>query len=187
MSYARYLRDILRPLGVYDLSAPFNGGELDAAGLVLDETEGVLEEIQRETDLTAAEDWGLERTAGLFVRRPVAERPRTLAAALAALLRIGGDSFTLEAVNDTIAGCGVAAKVTETGVGAVTVTFPGVAGIPAGFEEMKKIIEDILPPHLDISYWFWYLTWVELEEKFSSWQAIENRDLTWAELEMCVE
>ena len=32
MSYAQYLRDLLRPLGVYDLEATFNGGELDAQG-----------------------------------------------------------------------------------------------------------------------------------------------------------
>ena len=28
MSHAVYLRDLLRPLGVYDLEAPFSGGEL---------------------------------------------------------------------------------------------------------------------------------------------------------------
>ena len=32
MSTAQYLRDLLRPLGVYDLEAAFNGGELDAQG-----------------------------------------------------------------------------------------------------------------------------------------------------------
>ena len=36
MSHAVYLRDLLRPLGVYDLEAPFSGGELDAQGEALD-------------------------------------------------------------------------------------------------------------------------------------------------------
>ena len=36
MSHAQYLRDLLRPLGVCDLTAPFNGGELDAQGEALD-------------------------------------------------------------------------------------------------------------------------------------------------------
>ena len=44
MSYAHYLRELLRPLGVYDLDAPFNGGELDSAGQALDEVEKTLEE-----------------------------------------------------------------------------------------------------------------------------------------------
>ena len=50
MSAAQYLRDLLRPLGVYDLTAPFNGGELDAAGLELDGVEELLEEIQKQAE-----------------------------------------------------------------------------------------------------------------------------------------
>lgn len=187
MSYAQYLRDLLRPLGVYDLEAPFNGGELDAQGQALDGVLDRLEEVQRETALTTAEDWGLEKTAALFVRRPVASDPRKLAAALAALLRIGGDSFTLAAVNDTISGCGIPAVVKELGKGQVSVSFPGVAGEPEGFQELKKIIEDILPAHLGIEYDFWFLTWRELEDNFPSWQSIEDMDLSWTRLETFVE
>lgn len=187
MSYAQYLRELLLPLGVYDLDAPFNGGELDAAGLALDGAEAGLEEVVRESSLVTAESWGLEQVARLFARRPVADSPRALAQALAALMRIGGDSFTLSAINDTIAGCGVPAVVTESGVGKVRVTFPGVAGIPPSFEERKRIIEEILPAHVEIEYWFWYLTWAELESKFSCWQEIEDRNLTWEGLETCVD
>ena len=154
MSHARYLRDLLRPLGIYDLEAPFCGGELDVQGEALDGAMEALEEVGRETSLTAAEGWGLEALAELFARRPVASGPRELAAALAALLRIGGDSFTLEAINDTITGCGIPAVAEERGRGQVAVSFPGVAGEPAGFQELKKIIEDILPVHVGIEYDF---------------------------------
>ena len=183
MSYAQYLRDLLRPLGIYDLNAPFSGGELDTEGQALDGAEDFLEEVGRETDLTSARDWGLENLARLFVRRPVADSPQALGQALAALLRIGGDSFTLEAINDTISGCGVHAQVSETGVGSVQVRFPDTVGVPQGFDQLKKIVEDILPAHLAIEYWFWYLTWNELEAKFSCWADIEALDLTWEQLE----
>ena len=43
MKHARYLRDLLRPLGVYDLNAPFNGGELDVQGEQLDKIMAWLE------------------------------------------------------------------------------------------------------------------------------------------------
>ena len=185
MKHAEYLRDLLRPLGVYNLNAPFNGGELDVQGEQLDKIMAWLEEIQRETSLVTAEDWGLENIAKLFVRRPVATQPRKLASALAALLRIGGDSFTLEAINDTITGCGVPAVVKELGIGKVAVSFPGVAGEPKNFQELKKIIEDILPAHLGVEYDFWYLTWIELEANFHSWQDIGN--LSWEQLETFVE
>ncbi len=187
MSHGQYLRDLLRPLGVYDLNAPFNGGELDAQGEQLDKVMAWLEEIQRESTLAEAEDWGLEKTASLFIRRPVATDPRKLAAALAALLRIGGDSFTLAAINDTITGCGVPAVVRELGKERVAVSFPGVAGEPDSFQELKKIIEDILPAHLGIEYDFWYLTWAELEANFPSWSSIEDPELSWAQLETFVE
>ena len=118
------------------------------------------------------------------VEAPTTERLR---AALAALLRIGGDSFTLEALNDTIAGCGVHALVQENGVpNEVVVTFPMVPGIPKGFEEIREIIEDILPAHLLITYNFWYVTWEELERRISSWQEIEERSLDWEGLETLV-
>ena len=187
MSHAEYLRDLLRPLGVYNLEAPFNGGELDAQGAALDGAMARIEEVQRESSLTTAEGWGLEKTASLLVRRPVATDPRKLAAALAALLRIGGDSFTLAAINDTITGCGIPAVVKETGTGQVAVSFPGVAGEPEGFPELKTIIEDILPAHLGIEYDFWFLIWRELEDNFPSWRSIEDLELSWTQLETFVE
>ena len=187
MSYASYLRELLRPLGVYDLSAPFGGGELDAQGRALDGCMECLEEIQRESSLVTAEDWGLEQIARLLARRPVAGEPRALAEALAALLRIGGDSFTLAAINDTISGCGVPALVKELGVGQVAVFFPGIGGEPEGFPELKKIIEDILPAHLGITYKFWFITWEELEEKFPTWLSIEEQALSWTDLETSVD
>lgn len=187
MSHAQYLRDLLRPMGVYNLEAPFNGGELDAQGEALDAVCARLELIQRESSLATAEDWGLEKVASLFIRRPVASDPRKLAAALAALLRISGDSFTLAAINDTITGCGIPALVKEKGTGQVSVSFPGVAGEPDNFEELKKIIEDILPAHLGIEYDIWYLTWQELEDNFPSWKSIEDMNLSWEQLATFVE
>lgn len=187
MSHGQYLRDLLRPLGVYNLEAPFNGGELDAQGQALDQVMAWIEEVQREGSLSTAESWGLEQVAALFVRRPVASAPRKLAAALAALLRIGGDSFTLSAINDTVSGCGIPAVVKELGKGRASVSFPGVAGEPDNFQELKKIIEDILPAHLGIQYDFWYLTWQELEDSFPSWQSIQSLELSWTQLETFVE
>lgn len=188
MSHKDYLRQLLEPLGVYDLEAPCNGGELDAQGEALDGAADWLEEVRRESDLCTAQTWGLERVAQLLVRRPVALDPRRMARSLAALLRIGGDSFTLEAINDAIAGCGINARAAETyEPGTVEVYFPEVAGIPAEFPEISRIIEDILPAHVTIRYVYWYVTWAELEEKVSCWQDIEDLALTWESLEKLVE
>ena len=76
--------------------------------------------------------------------------------------------------------------VEEGEPGYVTVSFPGIPGIPAGFAQMKRIIEDILPAHVLAQYTFWYITWTELETKLPTWQAIEALELTWTRLETYV-
>lgn len=62
-----------------------------------------------------------------------------------------------------------------------------MAGTPDGFNEMKGIIEDILPCHLGIEYRYWYITWREMENKFGSWSALDTLNTTWEELEKMVE
>lgn len=188
MSYGAYLRELLRPLRIYGLEGTANGGELEAQGKALDGVEAAMEEVQREMLICTAEGRGLEAVEALLARKPVAASLERRRAALAALLRIGGDSFTLAAINDTISGCGVNARVEETDqAGTVEVSFPQVPGIPPNFEEIRVIIEDIIPAHLIIQYHYWYLTWQQLEQKFSCWQDIEDKNLTWYGLETYVE
>ena len=188
MSHADYLRGLLRPLRVYELEGTANGGELEALGAALDGAGAALEEIQREMLVSTAEDWGLEAIESLLARRPVAPSLDRRREALAALLRIGGDSFTLAAINDNLKGCGLNAVASETGEpGVVEVHFPDVPGIPDGFDELKKILEDILPSHLDIQYVFWYITWALMEERFDTWGDIEAISPTWEELEKMVQ
>lgn len=187
MSYAQYLSQLLAPLGIYQPGAPFQAGELEALGDAFDQVEASLDELSREACLATAEDWGLERVAALFRRRPPATTIQAMREALAALLRIGGDSFTLAAINDNLAGCGLNAVASETGVpGCVEVRFPDVPGIPDGFEELRQIIEDILPCHLDIEYVFWYVTWARMEALFDTWGDIEAGEYSWEELEKLV-
>ena len=58
-------------------------------------------------------------------------------------------------MNDTIRGCGLPARVEETGDPLkVKVVFPETAGIPAGFSAVQDRIEEILPCHLQVEYQF---------------------------------
>ena len=183
-----YLRQLLAPLRVYRLEGTANGGELDAQGAALDAVQARLEDTQREMLVSTAEGRGLEAIEALLARKPVADSLKRRREALAALLRIGGDSFTLAAINDNLKGCGINAVAAETGTaGQVTVRFPDVPGIPDGFEEMRAIIESILPAHLGIEYVYWYITWALMEERFDTWGDIEALAPTWEELEKLVE
>lgn len=184
MEHERELLELLRPLGVYNLGAKsINRGELGAYGRGLDGGFDRLECIAREMSLATAEGSGLDRVEELLPYRPASELVEDRRLALAALLRIGGDSFTPAAINDTLSGCGINARAAEGDQpGYVEVSFPDVAGIPEAFEKLRLIIEDILPCHLEITYLFWYNTWADLMEQLPTWGEAEELGMTWYEL-----
>ena len=188
MSYAEYLKDLLRPLGIYNLEdGSFSAAELQGIGWALDRRLEDLERLKQEMIILTAEDEGLDLIESLLTLHPVTEELVRRRAGLAALLRIGGDSFTLTAINDNLTGCGLNAKVNETDQpNVVQVRFPEVPGIPDGFEQMCKVIEEIIPAHLLIEYVFWYITWIILEGKFHTWAELDAAELTWKGLEKLV-
>ena len=103
------------------------------------------------------------------------------------MLRIGGDCFTLSDINNTISGCGIKALAQEKDqFGYIRVIFPDVAGIPEGFEQIRDIILDIIPCHLDVEFYFRYLTWAECEAFRYTWAIIHEREYTWYGFELAV-
>ena len=188
MGYSDYLRNLLKPLGIYDLSdSSLSGSELDAIGLGLDSVNARIDYIEREGSLSTAESEGLDRREALFARAPVHYSTALRRAAIAALLRIGLDSFTLDAINDTIAGCGIKALAQEKDrFGYIRVIFPEVAGIPPEFDQISKIILDIIPCHLDVEFYFRYLTWAECHAFGYTWDIIHENQWTWHEFELAV-
>lgn len=184
--YEQYLIRLLAPLGVYDLSAPQNGSELAALGGELDHVNELLEAAERESLLATAEDEGLTRRAALFARSPAAPTTEERREAIAALLRISEDSLTPEAINDTLSGCGIRARAEETAEGGLRVIFPKTAGMPAEFDRIRSIILDILPCHLDVEFYFRYLTWAECEAAEYTWDEVEAAEHTWESFQLAV-
>ena len=182
--YGQYLRELLAPLGVYELAAgSVSGSELDALGERLDAVSERLKAVERETLTATAEDEGLERREALFRRRPAAVTAAQRRAAIAALLQIDGDSLTPEMIDRTISGCGIKARALEIGNGQLRVIFPEVAGEPAEFQKIRKIILDILPAHLEVEFYLRFLTWAECEERGYTWAAVEAEGHTFHSFE----
>lgn len=179
------LKALLAPLGLYDLSAGTrNEAELFALGGALDGVDAALETAEREALVPTAVGEGLTLREALLPWRPAAETLAERRAAIRALHGIDGDSLTLAAVNRAIQGCGIRARVQETGVGTVEVWFPGQKGVPARFERIRRILLDILPCHLAVRFCFRYLTWEEFEERALPWAAVEAAGTTWEGLEL---
>lgn len=163
MGYADALVRLLRPLGFYSFDAgSFSLAELQALGSALDALDVSMQQGQRETLVATAQGEGLDCWMSLFRGSAAYAGVEARRAAIAAFLRIGGDSFTLSALRGCLAACGVACQLDETGqVNRVTVSFPGIMGEPEGFAQARAVIEDILPCQLEITYVFRYCTWGE--------------------------
>ena len=165
MSGCDDLKALLAPLGLYDLSAGTrNEAELFALGAALDGVDAALTAAEREALVPTAVGEGLALREALLPWRPAAE--------------------TLAAVNRAIQGCGIRVQVRETGVGTVEVWFPGQQGVPAQFERIRRILLDLLPCHLAVTFCFRYLSWEEFEGRSLSWAAVEAAGTTWEGLEL---
>lgn len=71
MAYAEYLKNLLAPLGIYDLAkGSFSEAMVYAAGQALDQAERSLERTERESLVATALEEGLERRETLFARAP---------------------------------------------------------------------------------------------------------------------
>ena len=185
--YEEFLRRLLAPLGIYRLDRDsLSGAELYALGRGLDAVSDRLDEVEREGVTATAEDEGLRRREALFLRRPAAVTPEERRAAIAALLQIDGDSLTPEAIDRTIRGCGIRAQAIEIGTNRVRVAFPGTPGVPAEFEQIEKIVLDILPCHLEVEFYFRFFTWEECQRAEYTWKFVEEQEFDWEGFQMAV-
>lgn len=160
---------------------------LAQADWVLDEADSTMEYAEQEGVLQTAEDEGLARREKLFSRCPVSVSTALRREAIAALARINADSFTLDAINSTLSGCGIKALAEETEKkGTVKVWFPNTVGVPDEFSQVESIILDIIPCHLLVEFYFRYLTWLECEAQKFTWQSVEDAHHTWESFEKAV-
>ena len=187
MGYYEYLCGLLEPLGIYDLDYGAGGAELRALGLEFDRIFETLEHFGREILPVTAENFGLERLEELFPYRPSYITPDDRRRSIMALLRIRNGYFTVDALCDTLSGCGIDAQVAESGLPmTVDVFFPSNRGVPEGIERIKQKIEQILPCHLAVRYCYTYCVWRELMQRLGSWRLLIGQCGNWRQLEIYI-
>ena len=184
MGYTEYLKDLLRPLQVYNLDDGYGAAELEALGKGLDRCCAAGEQTEQEGCIPTAETLGLEKYESILPQVPISSNLELRRQALMALLSIDDGSFTEPILNRILSGCGIYAQVSETSTWyTVIVRFPDVRGKPERFPELQKRIEAILPCHLEILYEFCFFTWEMMEQQFTSWEALEAAVPDWETLE----
>lgn len=72
----------------------------------------------------------------------------------------------------------------EVDTGHLRVIFPDVGGEPPEFAQIRDIVLDILPCHLEVEFYFRYLTWDECERGMYTWDSVEAEGFTWDTFQM---
>lgn len=186
MGYAGYLRELLRPLGVYDHDARRPAGaETEALGAALDDFSRHAAARAKEMQVLSAEDEGLRRMEALFPFPAADGSVQARRSAISGFLQVSGDSFTPEALDRCLAACGIDCKTDENGgANTVGISFPGVMGEPDGLERKKKIIESILPCHLEPIYRLKWCSWADTEALGLTFRDLEDMTFfSWSMLE----
>ena len=180
---AKLLKDLLRPLGIYDVDDGLGAWELEALGQELDKLYDKLLFSEHSLFPQTAGEEGLALYEYLLPFAPHSDTLQQRREAVCALLQLDGFGFSEGELNRTLAGCGIRAVVEETDTPmTVTVSFPYNRGEPDDFSRLRRNIEQILPCHLDVVYMFVYATWAELEALFATWADAEAAG-SWREIE----
>ncbi len=188
MGYYEDFCRLLRPLGIYELSEGAGMGELRALGSAMDCIRAGLDCAEREAILATAEDEGLDAWESLLPFIPSDGSPEMRREAIAALLRVDESGFTTAALNDTIAGCGISAVVSEASQPeTLLISLTRPRGIPEDFPAIRSRVEQILPCHLDVEYKFIYTLWQEFLACGFSWDALADMGMDWKTVEIYLE
>lgn len=183
MGYASYLKELLTPLGVYNLEDGAGAAEIEALGVILDMLDDTTNTLEKESTAVNASSYGLTNYEDILQYRPVYSDTNGRRNAIISLLQIDDASFTKDALNKTISGCGLTAEVRETeNKYVVEVRFPGTLGIPENMEQINQRLLQILPCHIDVVYTYTYTQW-NMVEGLGTWNEIESRLMTWSNME----
>lgn len=182
MGYVEYLKDVLRPLHIYDLDSGTGADEITVLGTALNSVYSELETTLREMIPLTAQSYGLDRYESMLPYIPACERAEDRGQAIAALSSVSG--FSIDAINQSVRGCGIEATVKEYGTETVIVSFKNENLSAEESAKIEERIEQIIPCHLAIIYEKYFATWRQLEHENMTWRRLEFEELTWLSLQM---
>lgn len=153
MSYCEYLKNTLRPLGLYELDTGIGAAELDAEGAVLDGIDALLEDTRKNMLPADIDENGVERWAYLTGFHPRGGSIEAKRESLMGYMRMGEFESSEQWLNIVLNTCGILAEVSESETKeTVTVTIFEHHLEDGEEERIKAAVEAILPCHLAVEY-----------------------------------
>ena len=172
MGCGNYLKDMLRPMGVYSLSEGYSAGELEAIGAALDGAHAAADSLKTEGIPKTAEKSGLVMWENLFPIISFGETAEKRRMAVWELIRTDDASCTVQALEGQLSACGIPGKITPTQERfVIKLHFTSGRGEPT--EEMINAALAILPAHIYTEFSRDCLTWDRLEELYPTWDEFD--------------
>ncbi len=182
------IQRLLEPLRLYSFKeGSISEAELTAASDAIDDFASQLDGMFRElSPYTAGED-GVSQLEDLLDLHPPGNLD-TRRQAVINLMEAEG-SASIEGLRKMLAASGIEVGVREATAEAdvIEVFFPGTPGIPDNFNRIQKILDRLLPCHLEARYVYNYITWTIFEKRFRRWNDLDASGLSWNEIELIIE
>lgn len=163
MSVLQQMKDMLSPLGIYNLDDDsLVAKELTVYANELEKLHNELALMLRELFINTAQDYGIEKIEELFQRvrhdLDIEERRDRILS----YMTLSNTDFSLDSIREQLRLSGI---VTELVQSAEELSFPELISSPDIAEKARQlnIIEDIVPAHLDIEVGIMPMCWNELD------------------------
>lgn len=154
MGYADHLRSLLRPLGVYELSAEsLSGGELEALGAAFDALyESIQNDLRESLPVTASRE-GLAAYEKLFMLPTQTIPSRLRREAIMGLLRMRAGNGSVASMQQVLEALGLRPSFDESELPErLTVALAIQNPLSPEFLRLRAYLDTLLPCHLTVSY-----------------------------------
>lgn len=181
MGYADFLKQMLKPLGVYDLTGGYASAELDAVGETFDAADTMLENALECAGLHSASDEVLTKLEELFPVLIFGSDEAQRLEAVREFYRVGDGYSSIAKLQRQLIACGFSAELTEGDEKfTADIFFDNVRGELN--DQEAETVRNVMPAHIMLNLVCSGLTWDRAEELFSTWEDFESCGLTASEM-----
>lgn len=179
------MKQKLRPLGFYNLSDnSLISSELAAYADVLNDIEAQLVELERERYITTSESYGLEMRERILSEK---KSERTIESRRNILLyrySINPTDFNENSIKQVMKNAGIIGEIVE--IPREFKIYINCLEIENRLEDkanIKEMIEEFLPAHLDCIFNFGNLKWDTIDNGNKTFDEMDAQNLTWDEID----
>lgn len=178
MGYTNYLKNMLHPLGIYNLQNGYGAAELEALGKALDSADEKIGDMLIDVALNGEH---LKKAEELFPIVNFKENDDERISAVKVLLNVNDSYNDKKSLEKQFEACGVAADIIETDEKfAVELHFENIRGELSDREE--KVCRAIMPAHLILRFVCSGVTWDRIESLYPTWNDFDAAGLTVSEM-----